>query len=199
MGYSGYSQDLDVEGIIRAQNIEVDGPIKIGDHLEDPLPGTIRFNPINNDFEGFNGIDWYSITGVSFELSTVEDCDDNVYNTVVIGDQEWMTENFRGSCYNDGTPIEKVVSDEEWQTTTSGAWCWLNNDFNADLKYGKLYNFYAVETGKLCPTGWKVPSEEDFFSLRDYLGLPNTASHKLRQRGTLNWEEPNDSATNSSG
>ena len=33
------------------------------------------------------------------------------------------------------------------------------------------YNWYAVNAGKLCPTGWHVPTSKEWVTLTDYLGV----------------------------
>jgi uncharacterized protein (TIGR02145 family) len=101
---------------------------------------------------------------------TVTDYEGNVYNTVTIGTQIWMKENLKSKKYNDGTDITLVMDSIEWTTKTTGSYCFYNNDemVNKDL-YGALYNYYAVSTGKLCPTGWHVPSKDEWTALLDYL------------------------------
>ena len=80
-----------------------------------------------------------------------------------------MTENLRTSKYNDGTPIPNVTSNSDWSSLSTGAWCHYDNDNQHEATYGKLYNWYAVETGKLCPTGWHVPTDAEWTILTDYL------------------------------
>ncbi len=130
---------------------------------------------------------------------SVTDIDNNVYKTVVIGNQEWMAENLRVSRYNDGTEIPKVADDDEWGELTTGAYCWYDNNSQYDIPYGKLYNWYAVDTGILCPQGWHVPSNDDWTDMVDYLGGIRTAGGKLKHAGTKYWESPNSDATNETG
>tara|TARA_Y100000766_G_scaffold110012_1_gene94127 strand:+ start:1141 stop:2001 length:861 start_codon:yes stop_codon:yes gene_type:complete len=96
------------------------------------------------------------------------DIDGNNYESVIIGNQEWMAENLRTTEYSDGTSITNVT-DDDWYSLSSGAWCNYNNDNQYDTIYGKLYNWYAVETGLLCPTGWHVPTNAEWNVLEDYL------------------------------
>ncbi|MBN1924191.1 MAG: fibrobacter succinogenes major paralogous domain-containing protein [Prolixibacteraceae bacterium] len=108
---------------------------------------------------------------------TVTDIRGNVYYTVTIGSQEWMAENLRTTRYNDDTVIPNVIDNTTWAALTTPAYCWYNND-EASYKetYGALYNWYAVETGKLCPTGWHVPTDTDWTILNGdpYHGTINT-------------------------
>tara|TARA_B100000674_G_scaffold283605_1_gene234659 strand:+ start:252 stop:1022 length:771 start_codon:yes stop_codon:yes gene_type:complete len=101
--------------------------------------------------------------------SSITDADGNVYTAVIIGTQEWMTENLRTTKYSDGTTIPNVKYDTQWSNLSTGAWCHYDNDSQYDNIYGKLYNWYAVETGKLCPTGWHVPTDAEWTILTDYL------------------------------
>jgi uncharacterized protein (TIGR02145 family) len=104
---------------------------------------------------------------------TLTDADGNVYQTVRIGTQVWMAENLRVTKYNDGTAIFLDTSTTTWADSTTAAYCFYNNTTNADSikKYGALYNWYAVNTGKLAPSGWHVPYDEEWTVLEKYLGL----------------------------
>ena len=101
--------------------------------------------------------------------STITDVDGNVYTSVTIGTQEWMVENLRTSKYSDGTSIPNVIGNTDWYKLSTGAWCNYDNGSSNDATYGKLYNWYAVETGKLCPTGWHVPTDAEWTVLTNYL------------------------------
>jgi uncharacterized protein (TIGR02145 family) len=126
------------------------------------------------------------------------DFEGNTYSTVTIGTQLWMQDNLKSTKYNDGTPIPLVTDNYSW-TNTSQGYCWYNNDA-ATYKdtYGAMYNWYAVNTGKLCPIGWHVPSNQDWIILSDYLGSLLVAADKLKEMGTLHWNSPNEGATNES-
>ncbi len=99
----------------------------------------------------------------------VTDIDGNVYNTVFIGEAEWMAENLKTSRYNDGKVIPNITVFEDWSNLSSGAYAWFDNDQDYGDAYGALYNWYAVETGNLCPDGWRVPTDEDWSELSDHL------------------------------
>jgi uncharacterized protein (TIGR02145 family) len=137
--------------------------------------------------------------------STIKDADGNIYHTVTIGTQVWMVENLKTTKYNDGTAIPLVTNSTAWGTLTTPGYCWYNND-SATYKttYGALYNWYAVLTGKLCPSGWHVPIESDWNTLATYLGGVNVAGGKMKSTGTMGggtglWQAPNAGATNESG
>ena len=101
--------------------------------------------------------------------ATVTDIDGNVYNTVQIGNQIWTVENFRATRFNDGTPIPNVTDDESWSSLNTPAYCYYYNNRHHAVKFGALYNWYAVNTGRLAPEGWRVPTDEDWKILQNYL------------------------------
>lgn len=130
---------------------------------------------------------------------TVTDIDGNIYHTVTIGNQIWMVENLKTTRYNDGTTIPLITDGYQWTNMTTPGYCWANNDTNNKVVYGGLYNFYAVNTNKLAPVGWHVPTDSDWLNLSTYLGGLNISGSKLKEVGTINWYSPNSDATNSTG
>lgn len=131
---------------------------------------------------------------------TITDIDGNVYNAVSIGSQTWMKENLKTTKYNDGTVIAYPGTDNTaWQNITTGAFAWYNNDIANKAVYGALYNWYAVFTGNLCPTGWHVPTDAEWTTLTSYLGGESVAGGKLKEAGFAHWLSPNTGADNSSG
>jgi len=131
---------------------------------------------------------------------TVSDTDGNTYPTIVIGTQTWMAENLKTTKYSDGTAIPIVTDGGAWAALTTPGYCWQNND-EATYKatYGALYNWYAVNTGKLCPTGWHVSTNAEWTTLTTYLGGEAVAGAKLKESGTAHWTSPNAGATNETG
>ena len=129
----------------------------------------------------------------------IKDIDGNVYNTITIGAQVWMAENLQTTKYNDGTVIPLVTEQSAWYDLNAPGICWYNNDESANRNiYGALYNWYALDTGKLCPSGWHVPSDEEWAILTEYLGGEAIAGGKMKETGLLHWQSPNTGATNSS-
>jgi uncharacterized protein (TIGR02145 family) len=100
----------------------------------------------------------------------VKDKDGNVYHPVKIGTQVWMQENLKTTKFNDGTDIPPVTDSAEWVYLTAPGYCWYDND-EARYKntYGAIYNWYTVNTGKLCPTGWHLPADDEWTALGEYL------------------------------
>jgi uncharacterized protein (TIGR02145 family) len=106
---------------------------------------------------------------VSF-AAVILDYDGNLYNAVKIGDQLWTMENLKTTKFNDGTEIPIVTDDNEWSDLTTPGYCLYENNVIANKnRYGALYNWYAVNTLKLCPTGWHVPTDNEWSLLENYL------------------------------
>ena len=102
----------------------------------------------------------------------VSDADGNVYLTVKIGEQVWMAENLKTTKYNDGTSIPNVTDGNTWKSLTAGAYCWFDNDsINYKNKYGGLFNWYSINSGKLAPVGWRVATNDDWKKLEIQLGM----------------------------
>jgi uncharacterized protein (TIGR02145 family) len=135
------------------------------------------------------------------ENKTVTDIEGNVYHYLAIGDQIWMTENLKTTKYNDGTAISYPGSDNAvWENTTTAAYAWYDNDASTYKgTYGALYNFHAVGTGNLCPTGWHAPSDEEWTTLTAFLGGEMGSGGSLKEAGTTHWESPNTGAKNQTG
>ncbi len=131
--------------------------------------------------------------------NTITDIEGNIYHTVTIGTQVWMTENLRVSLCNDGTAIRLVSNSIQWSKLRTSAYCWFNNDKSGNKNiYGALYNGFSVDTRKLCPIGWHVPSDAEWTTLIDYLGGEIVAGGKLKETGIEHWSAPNEGATNES-
>ncbi len=129
------------------------------------------------------------------------DNDGNLYRGIRIGDLVWMNENLRTTRYNDGTNIPLVTDQVEWLGLTTPGYCWYGNavaNSYSAVTCGALYNWYAVDTEKLCPAGWRVPAEEDWNDLITELGGSDVAGGKLKEAGTKHWMIPN-LADNESG
>jgi uncharacterized protein (TIGR02145 family) len=133
------------------------------------------------------------------DQSVIKDGDGNIYTAVSIGSQTWIKENLKTTKYNDGTIIPYVTNTDDWKILTTPAYCWYNNDPTYKGVYGGLYNWYAVNTNKLCPDGWHVPSDTEWETLTDYLGGSELAGGKLKEFGTAHWSSPNTSSTNETG
>lgn len=137
---------------------------------------------------------------INFITAAVADGSGNVYHIKTIGPQIWMIENLKTTKYNDGTEIPFVSANAGWVNLTTPAVCWMNGDEEQSLNtYGALYNWYAIETDKLCPEGWHVPDEADWSMLIEYSGKLALAGGTLKEKGTEHWESPNIGADNYDG
>jgi uncharacterized protein (TIGR02145 family) len=181
------------------------------DNLNDLSPGTkyyVRAYATNTIGTAYGSEIVFSTTNFPFDV------DSNVYDTVVIGSQVWMSDNLRVSRYRNGDPILTGLSNSAWQNITSGAYAVYNNDPVNDSLFGKLYNWYAVADPRgLCPTGWHVPSDAEWQTLESTLGMTQIELNLngfLWRGSTQNvggnmksvsslWTAPNIGATNSSG
>ncbi len=136
----------------------------------------------------------------SGETSFVTDADGNTYPVIGIGAQFWMAQNLRTTKFNDGTDIPLKENNADWQSMSTPAYCWYNNEENTYKPYyGALYNWYAVITPKLAPVGWHVSSDADWLILETYVSGLDALSGKLKETGTVHWNDPNTGATNESG
>lgn len=122
----------------------------------------------------------------NFEVcgDTLKDNDGNSYKTVQIGDQCWTAQDLRTTSYQDGSSIPNVTEDNEWAGLTNDAWAYYANDeLNSDIN-GKLYNWFAaINSRGICPTGWKVPSDDDWKTLEIELGMTEEEANGEEWRG----------------
>ena len=115
------------------------------------------------------------------QAQSVKDADGNIYMTVNIGKQIWIAENLKTTKFNDGKPISLVADEKKWRALQTPGYCFYDNDpANKDI-YGALYNWFTVNTKKLCPKGFHVPSDAEWKTMVAFLGDKNTASDKLKE------------------
>lgn len=136
---------------------------------------------------------------VNFPFVSCTDIDGNDYAVVSIGAQTFMAENLRTTRLNDGTLIPYEKDYATWGSTTLPAYCWYDTTQSSYIDYGILYNWFAVETGNLCPTGWHVPSNSEWNDLINYLWPQSEAGGRLKETGTTHWNTPNTGASNNTG
>ena len=115
------------------------------------------------------------------------------YESVKIGNQEWMTRNLDVDRFRNGDLIPHVESAEDWKKAGLNgqpAWCYYDNDPEYGEKYGILYNWFAVNDSRgLSPAGWHIPSDDEWTSLEEYLGGNGIAGHKMKSvKGWEDWE-----------
>ena len=124
----------------------------------------------------------------------------NNLEEIKIGTQTWAIENLDVSNFRNGDAISEAKTDEEWKKAGNEgnpAWCYYDNDPANGKKYGKLYNWYAVNDARgLTPKDWHVPTDAEWTTLTDYLGGEDVAGTKMKS--TNGWNE-NGNGTNTSG
>jgi uncharacterized protein (TIGR02145 family) len=130
----------------------------------------------------------------------IVDCDNNLYDTVKIDTQIWMKSNLKVTRLNDGLDIPLVTQNSDWLALNNPGYCWSNNDEIANKNtYGALYNWFAANSGKLCPAGWHVSTDAEWIKLINFAGGLTVAGGKLKETGTIHWAAPNNGATNETG
>jgi len=104
--------------------------------------------------------------------------------TITIGKQVWMSVNLNVDKFRNGDPIPEAKTDEAWESAWKNnqpAWCYYDNDPANGTKYGKLYNWYAVNDPRgLAPAGYHIPTDEEWTVLTDYLGGGGIAGEKMK-------------------
>jgi uncharacterized protein (TIGR02145 family) len=144
-----------------------------------------------------NAISFKTKGGGGSEGSFTDSRDGNVYKTVTIGSQVWMAENLRY--------IPSVIGPD---STSSTMPYYYVGDYNGTsvseakattcyATYGVLYNWTAACSS--CPSGWHLPTEDEWAELVEYVGGISVAGGKLKETGTTHWGNPNEGATNEVG
>ncbi|HEX2937233.1 MAG TPA: FISUMP domain-containing protein, partial [Bacteroidales bacterium] len=167
----------------------------------------VRAYAINSEGTGYgNSVSFKTQLGSkiifnpALSYGSLADIDGNTYKVITIGTQTWMAENLQTTKFNDGTPISSVTDGKTWAGLSTPAYSWYDNNEQVYKKmFGALYNWYAVNTGKLCPAGWHVSTNTEWATLITYLGGSTVAGGKLKEAGTSHWDAPNTNATNESG
>ena len=211
---SGTSQLLSVPYALYAKNIK-SSVSSTGDTLfignqSYIIPG---ISAANNGSQGGDTNHSCGATDVhnsNLNYGSVTDLNGNVYKTIIIGSQEWMAENLKTSFYSNGAPIPNITNNFQWSSLSSGAWTQYNNNNLYDCPYGFLYNWYAVADARnICPTGWHVPSSDEWNIMIGYLD-PNYIANvlgsqslivggKLKSMNSQYWQSPNQDASNETG
>lgn len=164
------SGDANCDGVVNVLDV-----ITVTDHFIGNNPEPFCFENADLNMDGvINILDIIGIVEIiadgADEPDGVTDIDGNIYATVIIGNLEWMAENLMSTHFNDGNPIAYPGDNNQaWTSNTTGAYAWYANDENNKPLYGALYNWRAVNTGNLCPEGWHVPEDSDFYEMVNFL------------------------------
>ena len=118
--------------------------------------------------------------------------DGHSYGVVEIGDQCWFAENLRTTVYADGSAIPEETDNTAWAGLSTGARCDYDNDASNVATYGRLYNWYAAtDAAELCPTGWHVPTDDEWTALETYLGANgHSGTEGAALKSTSGWASP---------
>ncbi len=121
-------------------------------------------------------------------------------STMTIGTQKWMVKNLEVISFRNGDLIKQAKNRDEWDDASDNGepvWCYYNNDPANGPKYGKLYNWYAVNDPRgLAPEGWHIPTDAEWQTLSIYLGGEMKAGAKMKAE--TGWND-NGNGDNSSG
>ena len=116
--------------------------------------------------------------------------DGKVYRTVKIGNQVWMAENLNSGRFMNGDSILECKTYDEWRKAAENkqpAWCYYENDPENGKKYGRLYNWYTIlDSRKIAPYGWHVPSDKEWKALTIFLRDEKNAGEKLKSKDSWN-------------
>lgn len=133
----------------------------------------------------------------------ISDVNGNVYQTIKIGTQTWMAENLRATKFRNNGYIMEVQNNADWSGTnylTQPKYCKYNNRADSASTYGLLYDgMTAYSANNIAPTGWRLPTEDDWNTLVTYLGGATVAGGKMKEIGFVHWLQPNTDADNVSG
>ena len=164
----GYAQGIELNGTISAE----DNQIK---NLQDPTEAqdAVTLSVLLEKISALQ--DQISALQATTGSGTVTDIDGNSYAFLTYGDQVWTVENAEMVTYRDGTPIPEVSDPTQWNSLTTGAWGYYNNDPTKP----RLYNWYAVmgihdtdpntPNKEFAPQGWHVATDAEWTTLEEYL------------------------------
>lgn len=135
--------------------------------------------------------------------SPITDVNGNVYQTIKIGTQTWMAENLRATKFRNSGYIMEAQNNADWSGTTyltQPKYCKYNNNADSSSIYGMLYDgITAYHASNIAPTGWRIPTSDDWNTLINYLGGSSVAGGKMKEIGFTHWVIPNTGADNASG
>ena len=93
---------------------------------------------------------------------------------VTIGYQVWMTENLNVDKFQNGDLITEAKTEADWTEANENeqaAWCYYENEPANGPKYGKLYNWFAVNDPRgLAPKGWHISEDKEWNIMETFLG-----------------------------
>lgn len=148
-------------------------------------PDGINLDPGSYYYYGYSFFWSYSRSITPYRTVTkpflVNDIDGNTYKVCRDNNHYWMIGNLKTTHYSDGSPIAHIKDNARWAHATQGAYSYYNHDVSKEENYGLLYNGYAVQSGKLCPKGWRVATDNDWLELEGW--LESTPASQLARNG----------------
>jgi uncharacterized protein (TIGR02145 family) len=184
----GVCWSTSIDPTINDQKIELgEGFGRFDCKIEGLAPGTVYYirayatNIVGTTYAGNLVIRTYD--------GSVKDYEGNVYSTVKLGKQEWMTEDLKTSHFANGDeipttyPVTLNTSQE-----ANPVYQWVLNG-QVDLGYyDRIYTWYAVaDSRKICPTGWHLPSITEWDELLLHLGGDKLTSRDFRRIFNYYW------------
>ncbi len=179
------------------------------DDIVAPATGLMIFNTEQQLIQVYDGTNWSSFEHIwTCGNKYLDARNGQSYNTVQIGTQCWMAENI-----NLGTRINGA--NEQTNNSIIEKYCYDDNETNCNT-YGGLYQWnemmqYVTTEGTqgICPTGWHLPTDDEWKTMELYLGMSQSEADdigwrgtdeggKMKETGTTHWNSPNTGATNSS-
>jgi len=121
---------------------------------------------------------------------------------------ELIKENLSVTKFINGDSIKQVTSFKEMKDANDNnkpAWCFFDFDPSTETKFGRLYNWYALQDKRgIIPIGWRITTQYDWVSFIGCLGGNEFAGGKMKDFGTIQdgdglWKSPNIGANNQSG
>jgi len=152
---------------------------------------TLNLNYKNSSTnEAKNFMDGGSVRCVKGEQAAIYEFKETPVIEVKIGRQKWMGTNLDVYKFRNGDSIPEAKTEEEWKKARDNkqpAWCYNDFDPSQGSKYGKLYNWYAVNDARgLAPNGWHVPSRSEWDTLTNYIGEYYTDKRMKSENGWKN-------------
>ncbi len=136
----------------------------------------------------------------------IVDGNGNVYASIDIYSQNWLSTNIRATSFNNASPIVNLTDNADWINANEPAYCFYDNDeiTYSNNMYGGLYNYNVVNPLKnkgrnICPVGYHIPQLSEWTELINNLGGASVAGGILKDTGTSNWQTPNTNATDDFG
>lgn len=161
----------------------------------------VRAFATNDSGTGYsNGKKLFIESDTTNETKLIYDVDGNKYESIKIGNYNWMKSNLKVTKFNNGDPILQIGDSATWSMVELPAYSIYDNVPEHKEDYGIIYNGYVMRDERnVCPQGWHASTREEWKDIIDFYGGVNNAGASLKEVGYDHWKAPNESATNESG